>query len=107
MESRGGAAAGGAARMSQVSTTLLQTYVGTYAVPNVCTEAISKLANMDSPHMYNEGVVSGLAYHCYVIAPALQPISAILAQTFHKLEPECYRNGLLQVCARLPMRFCN
>ena len=46
--------------------------------------------------MYNEWVVFGLAYHYHVIAPALQLIFAILVQAFHKLEPECYRNGLLQ-----------
>ena len=58
-------------------------------------------------HMYNEGVVSGLAYHCYVIAPALQPISAIVAQAFHRLEPECYRNGLLQHIAPLTHPFAS
>ena len=47
-------------------------------------------------HMYNGGVQIVLAYQYYVIAPALQPISTILIQAFHKLEPECYRNGVLQ-----------
>ena len=58
-------------------------------------------------HMYNEGVVFGLAYHYYVIAPALQPISAILVQAFHKLDPECYRNGLLQHIAPLTHPFAS
>ena len=53
-------------------------------------------------YIYNEGVVFGLASHCYVITPAWQPIFVIWVRACHKLEPE----SIAMACSNtLPTNF--